>query len=290
MFVAACSPSSSIFSEMLELNAQRCASKREDYDNEIFDVNNYNAAKSSPVFFGRYGHRLGETETVSDGDDGSGSTRSSYLPDFDPATTHPATYGYVLLNKKPPVNKELPVLPDPKQCNPNEYLETYIFSVLLPGIEKMLIAAKESKVFERRRTKFNACDFLTEYLYRNNPLHEDRVEVTLLDIPFVQKILEKNPRPPLPLSLLLSDDEAAIIIQSFYRGYCVRKTPQVQELREYQREMRNEAVDIFLKVEDFWKKHPVEEAAEDEVVIPLDFAESTDIQSTTTTTERTTSQ
>lgn len=101
---------------MLELNAQRCASKRDDYDDEIFDLNNYNAAKSSPVFFGRYGHKLGETETIPDGEDSLGSARSSYLPDFDPATTHPATFGYVLLDKKPPIQKEEPVLPDPIQC------------------------------------------------------------------------------------------------------------------------------------------------------------------------------
>ena len=31
---------------------------------------------------------------------------------------------------------------------PREYLEAYVFPVLLPAIEQMLIAAKENKVFE----------------------------------------------------------------------------------------------------------------------------------------------
>jgi hypothetical protein len=97
---------------MLELNALRCTSKREDYDYEMFNENSYDAAKSSPVFVGRYGHKLGEIEDADDG----GSTRSSLLPEFDPSTTHPATYGYVLLDRKPPVTKEEPILPNPKKC------------------------------------------------------------------------------------------------------------------------------------------------------------------------------
>ena len=32
--------------------------------------------------------------------------------------------------------------------SPREYLEAYVFPVLLPAIEQMLIAAKENKVFE----------------------------------------------------------------------------------------------------------------------------------------------
>jgi len=250
---------------MLELHAARNSSKRDYSEEEQLSVgSSYDAAKSSPVFFGRYGHKLSDSVgEIREREDGA-STRSSLYPEFDPSVNHPATFGYVLLDRKPaPPKQESPPLPDPKECSPREYLEAYMFPVLLPGIEQMLIAAKENKVFERRRTKFNACDFLTEYLFRNNPNYKDRSTVTLEDIPFVQAILAENPRPPLPLSLLLSDEEAAVIIQSFYRGYLVRKRPDVQELREYQKEMRNEAVDIFLKVEDFWKKHPVEEGDEE---------------------------
>ena len=32
--------------------------------------------------------------------------------------------------------------------SPREYLEAYVFPVLLPAIEQMLTAAKENKVFE----------------------------------------------------------------------------------------------------------------------------------------------
>lgn len=267
MYAAPCSPSSSIFSEMLELNAARNSSKRDYSEEEQLSVgSSYDAAKSSPVFFGRYGQKLSDSVAeIREGEDGT-STRSSMFPEFDASINHPATFGYVLLDRKPvaPPKQESVPLPHPKECSPREYLDAYMFPVLLPAIEQMLVAAKENKVFERRRTKFNACDFLTEFLFRNNPRYKDRSNVVLEDIPFVQTILAENPRPPLPLSLLLSDEEAAIIIQSFFRGYLVRKHPEVQELREYQKEMRNEAVDIFLKVEDFWKKHPVEDGDEEE--------------------------
>ena len=144
-----------------------------------------------------------------------------------------------------------------KTCTAKEYVENLIFPTLLPGLERMLLAAEKNLVFERKRTKFNACDFLTEYLYQNNPKHKRR-EAQLHNIPFVQKILSVKPRPPLPLSLQWSESEAAVVIQSFWRGFVVRKDPKVQELRQYQREMRQESCHITLKMEEFWKKHPVE--------------------------------
>ncbi|KAM7091219.1 IQ domain-containing protein K isoform 6-T6 [Ciconia maguari] len=128
-----------------------------------------------------------------------------------------------------------PEPPDPKICSPREYLEYYIFPVLLPGMAELLHRAKEEKCFERKRTKFIACDFLTEWLY--------------------------NPRPPIPLSLLLSEEEASIVIQSFWRGYrlkrrslvTVRCDSEIQELRQWQKQLREDK-NIIKTVKEFWTK------------------------------------
>ncbi|XP_063468231.1 IQ domain-containing protein K isoform X4 [Symphalangus syndactylus] len=116
---------------------------------------------------------------------------------------------------------------NPKTCSPKEYLETFIFPVLLPGMASLLHQAKKEKCFERKRTKFIACDFLTEWLY--------------------------NPRPPITLSLLLTEEEAALYIQSFWRAYVVRCDPEIQELRQWQKKLR-EAKHIHQRVKIFWAK------------------------------------
>ncbi|XP_059978552.1 IQ domain-containing protein K isoform X2 [Lagenorhynchus albirostris] len=116
---------------------------------------------------------------------------------------------------------------DPKTCSPKEYLETFIFPVLLPGMASLLHQAKKEKCFERKRTKFIACDFLTEWLY--------------------------NPRPAIPLSLLLTESAAALCIQSFWRAYLVRCDPEIQELRQWQKKLREDK-HIRQRVEIFWAK------------------------------------
>nr|XP_026696233.1 IQ domain-containing protein K-like isoform X2 [Ciona intestinalis] len=140
----------------------------------------------------------------------------------------------------------------PQIGTPQEYLESHIFPTLVPAMTAMLNQAKVEKCFERKRTRFNACDFLTEYLYQKNPNKADRSE-TLWEIPFVEKWNNAHPREPLPLSLQWTEEEAAIKIQSFFRGYLVRIDPEVSELRAWQRSWKDENRGIRHKVEQFWE-------------------------------------
>ncbi|XP_073648358.1 IQ domain-containing protein K isoform X2 [Tursiops truncatus] len=108
---------------------------------------------------------------------------------------------------------------DPETCSPKEYLETFIFPVLLPGMASLLHQAKKEKCFERKRTKFIACDFLTEWLYNQNPKRIGETFTEFFSIPFVEEWLKLHPRPAIPLSLLLTESAAALCIQSFWRAY-----------------------------------------------------------------------
>nr|XP_060642274.1 IQ domain-containing protein K isoform X1 [Anolis sagrei ordinatus] len=158
--------------------------------------------------------------------------------------------------QKTPSHLSLPLtpeLPDLKTCSPREFLEYYIFPVLLPGIAELLLQAKKEKCFERKRTKFIALDFLTEWLYNHNAKRTDDPFVEFFEIPFVKDWLKDHPRPPIALSLLLSEEEASNIIQSFWRGYRVRCDPEVQELRQWQKHLR-ETKNIFKRVREFWAK------------------------------------
>ncbi|XP_053515477.1 IQ domain-containing protein K isoform X2 [Artibeus jamaicensis] len=139
-------------------------------------------------------------------------------------TEHLYSVPHLTMNSHIPCTQETV---DPKTCSPKEYLETFVFPVLLPGIASLLHQAKKEKCFERKRSKFIACDFLTEWLY--------------------------NPRPPIPLSLQLTEEEAALRIQSFWRAYLVRCDPEIQELRQWQKKLREDK-HIRERVKIFWAK------------------------------------
>ncbi|CAF3575891.1 unnamed protein product [Rotaria sordida] len=192
--------------------------------------------------------------------------------------SHPACINYALTPIKdfqkelskttiiPSIQRSItPMKKNSKEFSTIEYLEKYIYPILLKGIEQLLIEAEKRKCLERKRSAFNALDYLTRYLYYKN---SNRINLSdeqnqqlldnnqlLEDIPFVRIHFEKYPRAPLPKSLLWSEEEAALIIQSFYRGYRIRKQPEVQELRQWQREWREANRNIHDVVEDFWRQH-----------------------------------
>uniref|UniRef100_A0A8C3ER77 Uncharacterized protein n=1 Tax=Corvus moneduloides TaxID=1196302 RepID=A0A8C3ER77_CORMO len=104
-----------------------------------------------------------------------------------------------------------------------------------------------------KRNKFIASGFLTEWLYNKNPKKKDESFTELFSIPFVKDWLKDHPRPPIPLSLLISEEEASILIQSFWRGYRVRCDSEIQELRQWQKKLREER-HINKIVKEFWTK------------------------------------
>ncbi|XP_013379952.1 IQ domain-containing protein K [Lingula anatina] len=236
-------PEPNIWEEICkEFAAMRPPFKEDDTESTHTEYRNYDPSKVTPVFYGKMHHKMQGTQDV------------DLMKEFDASKSHPATVGYAFVDKPPrTATPPPPAPPDKKTCPPREYLEHYVFPVLLPALEEMLKQAKKEKCFERRRTKFNAIDYLTEYLYRKNPEHlKERSELGLLDIPFVQQWLKEHPRPPLPMSLLWSEEEAAIVLQSGWRGYLVRRVPEIQELRQWQREWREENADVKEKVMNFW--------------------------------------
>ncbi|XP_022095549.1 IQ domain-containing protein K-like [Acanthaster planci] len=216
--------------------------KDDDQGSVTTDITEFRPEAHSPVMFGHMAERVEVDSLAAD--------------DFDPASSHPACIGYTMLERQAKRDTPPPPTPPPREtCMPREYLEHYIFPVLLPALLAMLKQAKKEKCFERKRFRFNGCDYLTEYLWRHNPKYTGRESDQLEDIPFVKRILADHPRPPLPLSLIWTEHEAAVVIQSFYRGFKVRKEEHIQELRQWQREWRDENADIKVKVEDFWKEH-----------------------------------
>ncbi|CAH6793007.1 Iqck [Phodopus roborovskii] len=100
---------------------------------------------------------------------------------------------------------------EPKTCSPRDYLEMFIFPVLLPGMANLLHQAKREKCFE--------VSVLVEC--PQNPKRAGEPFTEFFSIPFVEEWLKHHPRPPIPLSLLLTEEEAAISIQSFWRAYLV---------------------------------------------------------------------
>ena len=157
-------PNSLILDEMSEINTDTNTKPQQNHYENI-SLDDYDASKQTPVFYGWFPRKISEilctdNEHISSASqmqlncarmEKDNEEKRSVISEFNAAVAHPAIFGYILLDKKPvvevKVEDEIPI-PEALKCKPREYCEYYIFPILLPALEKMLVEAKANKVFE----------------------------------------------------------------------------------------------------------------------------------------------
>lgn len=147
-------------------------------------------------------------------------------------------------NAKTSTNVELEDCSKVGEESPMDYLDREIFPTLLPCLEQMLFAAEDNDVLRVQKSRFSGLDHLSELLWNRNPLHPERsqVHVPIFEIPFAQELLRTSPRPVYPKSWLWSREEAAVVIQGALRGHLVRRRPEVQEMRQFWKNLAQEKI------------------------------------------------
>ncbi|XP_076461698.1 IQ domain-containing protein K-like [Babylonia areolata] len=228
-----------------ELQEERERFEREDGEVEPKRVQHFDPSRHHPAFYGKaFAHIPGDY---------------SVKTELDQSVGHPSYASYWTADESVTESVDLPKpLKDRKTCTNREYLELYVWPSLLPALENTLVTARSQGSFGLKKVQFNSLDYLTEFLYNHNPLHpeDERKRLPLFDIPFVKDWLKLHPRPPQPVSLTWTEDETATKIQSAWRGYLVRRDPEVQELRKWQEEWRffNREDQIQEEVSGFWDR------------------------------------
>lgn len=141
------------------------------------------------------------------------------------------------LTKKPTEEEE--EVPEHEQL---AYLEKEIFPYLLPILINTVLAAIKLNCLSYEKSIFNGIDFIAQLLYNNNPRYPERRELNenIHLMEWAQKIMEEKQRPEFPKSWIWSQEEAVRVLQRYVRGYFVRRTPEVLEMRRFWRTLKAE--------------------------------------------------
>ncbi|OAD60733.1 IQ domain-containing protein K [Eufriesea mexicana] len=128
---------------------------------------------------------------------------------------------------------------------PSNYLDNKIFGLLVPALEETLIEASKQNVLRVQKCRFNGLDYIAEILWNRNPRRSKIFlsPLNVFEIPSFKEYLRLHPRPYYPKSWLWSEDEAALYIQRYVRGWLVRKCSDVQEMRQFWKRATKEEVD-----------------------------------------------
>ncbi|XP_063224752.1 IQ domain-containing protein K-like [Bacillus rossius redtenbacheri] len=152
--------------------------------------------------------------------------------------------GEALRRRVWPETREYPELPDNEGDSAVAYLEREVFPWLLPALEACLFGARDwGCVADPRRCVFDGLDRVAEHLWNRNPRFPERRLAgwtDVYDIPFAREWLADHPRPFFPRSWLWSPEEASVVLQAAFRAYLVRRDPEVQEMRQFWRAVRQE--------------------------------------------------
>ncbi|CAH1400089.1 unnamed protein product [Nezara viridula] len=137
------------------------------------------------------------------------------------------------------MNQEETCLPAGIDTEEWKYLDKEIFPTLLPAIEETMNLAERLKVEEGKFRAFNYVDTLIHYMLNLNIKPDEPIKM-IEDFEEIKEHLKKFPKPSLPKHKIWSRHKAATLIQSNVRGWLVRKRPEVFEMRQFWKVMREE--------------------------------------------------
>lgn len=128
-------------------------------------------------------------------------------------------------------------------CPEYDYLEKEIIPVFNNSLVKCLQKANGVGALGREKYKTDALDFITQYMYNNNPAFPERLKEnkSLFDIELFRNLMMNNAELQRNVELeswSWTRDDAAVVIQKHIRGWLVRKQPDVEHLRMFWKQLR----------------------------------------------------